>query len=86
MQLKAEGLVIGLLPGSREREVQDVLPTLLEAVSQIQSRYPALQAVLAQAGSISDSLIKRILGKSDDVRVIKGKPNAVIAATRQIRP
>jgi lipid-A-disaccharide synthase len=81
LQLKADGLVIGLLPGSREREVQDVLPILLEAVRQIQSRYPTLQAVLAQASSISDALIKRILGKSDHVQVIKGKPNAVIAAS-----
>ncbi|MGV7227678.1 MAG: lipid-A-disaccharide synthase [Nitrospirales bacterium] len=81
LQLKAEELVIGLLPGSREREVQDVLPTLLEAVRQIQSRHPTLQAVLAQAASVPDALIKRILGKSDDVRVIKGKPNAVIAAS-----
>jgi lipid-A-disaccharide synthase len=81
LQLKADGLVIGLLPGSREREVKAVLPTLLEAVGQIQSQHPTLQVVLAQASSISDALIKRILGKSDLVRVIKENPNAVIAAS-----
>lgn len=81
LQLNADGLVIGLLPGSREREVQNVLPTLLDAVRQIQRRHPTLQAVLAQADSISDALIKRILGQSDHVRVIKGKPNAVMAAS-----
>jgi lipid-A-disaccharide synthase len=81
LELKATGLVIGLLPGSREREVQDVLPTLLEAVKKLRSRYPTLQAVLAQADSVSDKLIKRVLGNSDHVQVIKGKPNAVIAAS-----
>ena len=81
LQLRAEGLVIGLLPGSREREVEDVLPTLLEGVRQIQSRYPTLRVILAQAGSISDVLIKRVLGKSDHVQVIKGQPNDVIAAS-----
>jgi lipid-A-disaccharide synthase len=81
LELKTTGLVIGLLPGSREREVQDVLPTLLEAVKKLRSRYPTLQAVLAQADSVSDKLIKRVLGNSDHVQVIKGKPNAVIAAS-----
>ncbi len=74
-------MVIGLLPGSRERDVKAVLPTLLEAVGQIQSQHPTLQVVLAQASSISDALIQRILGKSDLVRVIKENPNAVIAAS-----
>lgn len=79
--LNLDGLVIGLLPGSREREVQDVLPTLLDAVQEIRTRTPTLQVVLAQADSISDALLKHILPKSDLVRVIKEKPNAVIAAS-----
>jgi len=61
--------------------VQDVLPTLLEAVQLIRSRYPTLQTVLAQADSVSDSMINRVLGKSHFVRVIKGQSNAVIAAS-----
>jgi lipid-A-disaccharide synthase len=81
LSLNSDGLVIGLLPGSREREVQDVLPTLLEAVQLIRSRYPTLQTVLAQADSVSDSMINRVLGKSHFVRVIKGQTNAVIAAS-----
>jgi len=81
LNLNPDGLVIGLLPGSREREVQDLLPTLLEGVRQIRDRYPTLQTVLAQADSVSDELLNRVLGASHSVQVMKGKPNAVIAAS-----
>ena len=81
LNLNSDGLVIGLLPGSRKREVQDVLPTLLKAVQQIRNRHPTLQAVLAQADSVSDSMINRVLGKFHIVQVIKGQSNAVIAAS-----
>ncbi len=81
LNLHPDGMVIGLLPGSREREVEDILPTLLEAVQQIRNRYPALQTVLAQADSVSDSMITRVLGTSHPVHVMKGESNGVIAAS-----
>lgn len=81
LNLNPNGMVIGLLPGSREREVESMLPTLLEAVQQIRNRYPTLQTVLAQADSISDSMITYVLGTSHPVKVIKGNSNAVIAAS-----
>ena len=80
--LKAQGVVIGLLPGSREREVRKILPTLLKAARQIQRRFPTIQVVLAQAPSLSDSLIQKILGQSNGpVQAIKGQPNEVMAAS-----
>jgi len=79
--LNPDGVVLGLLPGSREQEVRDILPTLLGAVQELRKQTPNIQVVLAQADSVSDALLKHILSKSDFVRVIKGKPNAVIAAS-----
>jgi len=79
--LNPDDLVIGLLPGSREQEVRDILPTLVGAVQELRKQTPTLQVVLAQADSVSDALLQHILPKSDFVRVIKGKPNAVIAAS-----
>ena len=79
--LNYDDLVIGLLPGSREREVQDILPTLVGAVQELRKQTKTLQVVLAQADSVSDALLQHILPNSDLVRVIKGKPNAVIAAS-----
>jgi lipid-A-disaccharide synthase len=80
--LEAEGIVIGLLPGSRAREVQAVLPALLETVQQMRDRYPLLQVLLAQAYSLSDSVIHDLLRHSEQrVKVVKGLPNEVLAAS-----
>jgi lipid-A-disaccharide synthase len=80
--LDPEGLVIGLLPGSRVREVQDVLPTLLKSVQQIRDQYPVLQVLLAQAHSLPDSVIFELLGDfGPQVKVVKGQPNEVMAAS-----
>jgi lipid-A-disaccharide synthase len=80
--LEAEGLVIGLLPGSRVREVRDVLPTLLKTIQQIRDRYPALQVLLAQTHSLSDAVIHELLEHSgQQVKLVKGQPNEVMAAS-----
>jgi lipid-A-disaccharide synthase len=80
--LEAEGMVLGLLPGSRAREVQDILPTLLKSVQQIRDRYPVLPVLLAQAHSLPDSVIHEILEHSgQQVQVVKGQPNEVMAAS-----
>lgn len=79
--LKPEQMVIGLLPGSRTKEVQDLLPTLLEACHIIQRHYPELQCILAQADSLQDSLLEQLLRGSSFVKIIKGKPNEVMAAS-----
>ena len=81
LDLKPDEMVIGLLPGSRTKEVQDLLPTLLDACHIIQQQHPRLQIVLAQADSLSDSLLARLLSRSSSVKLIKGKPNEVIAAS-----
>jgi lipid-A-disaccharide synthase len=81
LDLKPDELVIGLLPGSRTKEVQDLLPTLLDACHIIQRQYPRLQIVLAQADSLLDSIFERLLSRSSSVKLIKGKPNEVIAAS-----
>jgi lipid-A-disaccharide synthase len=80
--LGTEGMVIGLLPGSRLREIQDVLPTFLKALHRIRDHYPNLQVLLAQAHSLSDSLIYSLLEQfNDPVRVVQSQPNEVIAAS-----
>jgi lipid-A-disaccharide synthase len=53
----------------------------LDACHIIQRQYPRLQIVLAQADSLSDSIFERLLSRSSSVKLIKGKPNEVIAAS-----
>ncbi len=80
--LEREGLVIGLLPGSRVREVREVLPTLLSSVEQIRTQCPRLQVLLAQAHSLSDSVVTDILRHSrQSIKVVKGLANEVMSAS-----
>ncbi|HNP60142.1 MAG TPA: lipid-A-disaccharide synthase [Nitrospirales bacterium] len=80
--LEREDLVIGLLPGSRVREVREVLPVFLRSVEQIRSQYPRIQILLAQAHSLSDSVVNEILGHvGQQVKVVKGRSNEVMAAS-----
>ncbi|HBP90698.1 MAG TPA: lipid-A-disaccharide synthase [Nitrospirales bacterium] len=80
--LETEGLVIGLLPGSRVREVREVLPAFLKSVEQIRGGYPRLQVLLAQAHSLSDSVLDELLRPfGPGVKVVKGRPNEVMAAS-----
>lgn len=80
--LEADSMVIGLLPGSRLREVRDVLPVFLQAVRRIKGHYPHLQVLLGQAYSFSDTEIQALLESSgQQVKVVKGQPNEVMAAS-----
>ena len=63
--------LIGLLPGSREREVDALLPVMLEAAEKIQAKMPDVQFVLPRASTVSRGKIDRYLEASSvDVRVI----------------
>ncbi len=81
LDLKPDEMVIGLLPGSRAKEIHDLLPTLLDACAIIHRKYSGLQIVLAQAHSLPDSLVQHYLRHSPSIKLIKGKPNEVIAAS-----
>ncbi len=76
-----DGPVIGLLPGSRVREIDMLLPPMLDAARRIQVALPECRFVLAQASSVSDGLLARHLGTSAvPVTVISGRPSEVMAS------
>lgn len=78
----SDALVLGLLPGSRQREIREILPPLLESLKLIAPRVGKLTILLAQAPNLPDPVIQEILEKSDfPVRVIKGHSNEVMAAS-----
>ncbi len=81
LDLQPDEMVLGLLPGSRTKEVQALLPVLLEACQFIQGKYPKLQIVVAQAESLSDSIFSPFLDSSPSVKLIKGKPSEVLAVS-----
>ncbi|HKN85334.1 MAG TPA: lipid-A-disaccharide synthase [Nitrospiraceae bacterium] len=79
--LESSAPVIGLLPGSRVGEVQLILPVLLQTMARLARLYPGLQVIMAQAGTIQDSLVNQLLASSPvNIRVVKHQPNEVMAA------
>jgi lipid-A-disaccharide synthase len=80
--LEETALLLGLLPGSREREVRSLLPTLLDATAGLTHQHPGLQPLVAQAASIRDGLIEELsAGSSVKPRIIKDQPSEVIAVS-----
>jgi lipid-A-disaccharide synthase len=80
--LPPEGRVIALLPGSRKREVQVLLPILMAAAEQLARREPETKFILAQASTIQDNLLQPLLRESKvPVTVVKGQAGEVMAVS-----
>jgi len=74
--------VVGLLPGSREREVSTLLPAMLEAAKIIQRDIPAARFVVSCAESMDGNLVTGIVDpftSTLDVEIIKGSVAQVFA-------
>ena len=70
--LKLNRRVIGLFPGSRRSEIDQLLPVMLEAAERIQQRNSNVDVVLPIAQGIDDAYIKAILAQSSvPVKVVK---------------
>ncbi|WP_447973298.1 lipid-A-disaccharide synthase [Nitrospira sp. Kam-Ns4a] len=76
------GPVIGVLPGSREREVQALFPEMLAAATALSSDHPGLQVLVAQAPSIPTSLVEVLCrGHRVPVRIVPDLASEVMAAS-----
>ncbi|MBM4122241.1 MAG: lipid-A-disaccharide synthase [Nitrospira sp.] len=74
--------VIGLLPGSREKEVRALLPMMLEAAARLAREDAGIQFLVAQASSISAELIEELsAGTTVKVKTLPDQPNEVMAAS-----
>jgi lipid-A-disaccharide synthase len=60
-KLDAGKKIIGLLPGSRRREVETLLPVMLEAAEKIQAADPAVQFVIPRAPTVKPEIIEHLL-------------------------
>lgn len=80
--LASEGRVIALLPGSRTREVQLLLPLLLDAAEKLARREPKTQFILARASTIPDNLLQSLLRQRGvPVTVVNEQASEVMAAS-----
>ena len=61
---------------------RSALPAFLSSVEQIRTQHPQIQVILAQAPSLSDSMVNELLGQvKQQVKVVKGLSNEVMAAS-----
>lgn len=80
--LGPDGPVIALMPGSRRREVQMLLPVLLQAAEKLSRHRPETKFLLAQASRIQDNLLQPLLQRSRvPVTVVKEQASEVMAVS-----
>jgi lipid-A-disaccharide synthase len=71
LHLDKDKRTIGLLPGSRREEVQNLLPVLLESVHLLLRDFPNLQFIIPLAPAISRFEVEKYIAASNlDIRVV----------------
>ena len=65
---------VALLPGSRRKEIEQLLPDMLEAAKILRDRFPGMQFVLPVAPTLDHALVARHVGASGvQVRLVDGR-------------
>lgn len=70
--------VIAVLPGAREVEVQNVLPTVLKAIGQLHKADIHAQTVVSVAPTVRTSFVEKIIAKFRDLPVSIGGDTAEV--------
>ena len=83
LNLPVNGLILGMLPGSRESEVKRLLPLFLSAFDRLVAEEKDLAGVIPAATSYLYELIQSMVG-SRPIRVVHGKSREVIAASTTV--
>lgn len=86
-QIALDKMIIGLFPGSREKEVERILPIMVEAILGLKTR-PHIQAVVAKTPHLDAQLYQTYLGNlpgftlidSDTHRLMKASHVALVAS------
>lgn len=79
--LDANGLVIGLLPGSRAQEIERLLPMMRDAAARIARARPGARFVLGMAPSVSRDAVERHLAGGPKVDIVADRTYAVVRAS-----
>jgi lipid-A-disaccharide synthase len=65
LNLQNASPVIGLLPGSRQEEIENTLPNMVKAVEILSTRYSQLECLLPVAPTVSVDLVQSFLADSN---------------------
>ena len=79
---KGDGPLVGLLPGSREQEVQRLLPVMLRACQELRGRLPNIRFVVALGERIRPEIARGILERYgiENLVMVQGKTYEVMKA------
>ncbi len=64
--------ILGLLPGSRKEEIENLLPAMVAAAETLAGRYPGLQCLLSRASTIASALIEPLIRDSTAAITVLG--------------
>ncbi|MDE0145967.1 MAG: lipid-A-disaccharide synthase [Nitrospira sp.] len=79
--LPVQGLVLGVLPGSRHAEIESLLPTMMEAVGRIRESFPDLHCVIGQAPTVAAEWVNAVIDQKElPVTVVPNRPEEVMTA------
>ncbi len=81
----ADSNIIGLLPGSRDTEIQKLLPIMLEAAALLKNRIPGIRFQVSMASSVDESVSEEIVNRYKtlvDVELIGGDVTGVLSNSR----
>ena len=74
-------LILGLLPGSRKEEIDNLLPAMVEAAEILSSRYQGLRCLLPLASTVSPNLVDGMISRASvEIKMIQGDIYTVLAA------
>jgi lipid-A-disaccharide synthase len=65
---------VGLVPGSREEEIRNLLPVMLAAVARLKVRFPDIQCILPLATTIAPELVRSLIATAPFPVVIRSGP------------
>jgi len=81
LRIDPNNLTFGLLPGSRRKEIDSLLPTMLEAAALLAKKFPAAQFLLVKAPTITSEILQPHLSRASvPVRITATNTYDAIAA------
>ncbi len=70
--LPVDAPLLGLFPGSRNQEIDQLLPTMLQTARRLREKHAQIVVAVSQADTISDAQIGDHLAGYENIAVIKG--------------
>lgn len=82
LEMTESSRTVALLPGSRKREVEELLPRMLDAGKLLKERFPDMQFVLPVASTIDPVRVQAMVAESGlPVKVVREQVNEALAVS-----